>query len=103
VGELEHARQRAAVVRHAVVDAGRDGGATVQGPGRRRGVDELRRISNGSEGLYSYNLCCVSERDYQKMQGLHCAYFRQLRAIVAESTPSERVVLANLQLFALGR
>jgi transcriptional regulator with XRE-family HTH domain len=63
----------------------------------------LRRIQNGSEGLYSYNLFCVSERDYQKLQQLQRAYFRQLRAIVAESTPSERVVMANLQLFALSR
>jgi len=63
----------------------------------------LRRISSASEGLYSYNLFCVSEADYQKLQGLHRAYFRQLRAIVAESTPSERVVMANLQLFSLSR
>jgi hypothetical protein len=63
----------------------------------------LRRISSGSEGLYSYNLFCVSESDYQKLQGLHRAYFRQLRAIVAESTPSERVVMTNLQLFSLSR
>jgi hypothetical protein len=34
---------------------------------------------------------------------LHRAYFRQLRAIVAESAPSERVVMANLQLFSLSR
>ncbi|HKO89987.1 MAG TPA: DUF4423 domain-containing protein [Polyangiaceae bacterium] len=61
----------------------------------------LRRIVNGSEGLYSYNLFCVSERDYQKLQRLHRAYFRQLRATVAESAPSERVVMANLQLFSL--
>jgi hypothetical protein len=63
----------------------------------------LRRITSGSEGLYSYNLFCVSEADYQKLQSLHRAYFRQLRAIVAESTPSERVVMANLQLFSLSR
>jgi len=63
----------------------------------------LRRIVSGSEGLYSYNLFCVSERDYQKLQRLHRAYFRQLRATVAESAPSERVVMANLQLFSLSR
>jgi hypothetical protein len=61
----------------------------------------LRRITSGSEGLYSYNLFCVSESDYRKLQSLHRAYFRQLRAIVAESTPSERVVMTNLQLFSL--
>jgi hypothetical protein len=63
----------------------------------------LMRIKAGSEGLYSYNLFCVSEHDYAELQRLQRAYYRQLRAIVAESTPSERVVMANLQLFALSR
>lgn len=63
----------------------------------------LGRIERGDEGLYSYNLFCVSEHDYAELQRLHRAYFRQLRAIVAESSPSERVVMANLQLFALSR
>jgi len=63
----------------------------------------LGRIERGDEGLYSYNLFCVSERDYAELQRLHRAYFRQLRAIVAESAPSERVVMVNLQLFALSR
>lgn len=63
----------------------------------------LTRIERGDEGLYSYNLFCVSERDYAELQRLHRAYFRQLRALVAESAPSERVVMANLQLFALSR
>ena len=63
----------------------------------------LQRVAAGSEGLYSYNLFCVSERDYSELQRLHRAYFRQLRAIVAESQPSERVVMANLQLFPLSR
>ncbi len=63
----------------------------------------LSRIQAGSEGVYSYNLFCVSERDYEKIQRLHRAYFRELRAVVAESVPSERVVMVNLQLFSLSR
>jgi transcriptional regulator with XRE-family HTH domain len=63
----------------------------------------LERVAAGRDGLYSYNLFCVSERDYAELQRLHRAYFRQLRAIVAESQPSERVVMANLQLFSLSR
>lgn len=62
------------------------------------GVD---RIEAGKPGLYSYNLFCVSEKDYERLQVLHRAYFRQLRAIVAESEPSERAVMVNLQLFSL--
>ena len=63
----------------------------------------LERIGEQREGLYSYNLFCVSERDYVELQRLHRAYFRQLRAIVAESAPSERVAMVNLQLFSLSR
>lgn len=63
----------------------------------------LSRIREAREGLYSYNLFCVSERDYLELQRLQRAYFRQLRAIVAESAPSERVVMTNLQLFSLSR
>jgi hypothetical protein len=61
----------------------------------------LHRIEQELPGTYSFNVFCVSERDYQRLQQLHRSYFRQLRAIVAESTPSERVVMTNLQLFAL--
>ncbi len=61
----------------------------------------LDRIEGGDEGLYSYNLFCVSKADYEKLQALHRAYFRQVRALVAESSPSEEVVMMNLQLFRL--
>lgn len=63
----------------------------------------LERLERNDEGLYSYNLFCVSRKDYDKIQALHRAYFRQVRAIVAESKPSENVVLMNLQLFKLSR
>lgn len=63
----------------------------------------LERIERESdEGLFSYNLFSVSETDYQRLRELHLAYFRQLRSIVAQSEPAERVVLANVQLFRLG-
>jgi hypothetical protein len=32
---------------------------------------------------------------------MHIAYFRNMQALVAESTPSECVVLFNTELFAL--
>lgn len=66
----------------------------------RVGLDRLER---NDEGLYSYNLFCVSRADYERIQALQRAYFRQVRAIVAESEPSEDVVLMNLQLFRLSR
>jgi DNA-binding phage protein/DNA-binding Lrp family transcriptional regulator len=61
----------------------------------------LDRIEKEREGLYSFNLFTVSEQDYQRLRELHLAYFRQLRSIVANSSPAERVVVANVQLFTL--
>ena len=62
------------------------------------GIDRL-----GGEGLFSYNLFSISEEHYARLQALHRAYFEQMRAIVAESRRSDRVVLANVQLFSLAR
>lgn len=61
----------------------------------------VERMSSGSRGLFSYNLFTVSERDLARLRELHLAYFRELRAIVAQSEPAERVVVANVQLFGL--
>jgi len=61
----------------------------------------LERLEQDKEGLYSYNLFAVSERDYQRLRQLHLDYFRELRSIVAQSRPAERVVLAHLQLLPL--
>jgi transcriptional regulator with XRE-family HTH domain len=61
----------------------------------------VERMSAGSRGLFSYNLFTVSERDLVRLRELHLGYFRELRAIVAQSEPAERVVVANVQLFGL--
>jgi hypothetical protein len=59
------------------------------------------RLGQNAPGLFSYNLFTVSERDFERLRELHLAYFRQLRSIVAQSEPAERLVVANLQLFGL--
>lgn len=59
-------------------------------------------IRAGREGVYSWNVFSVSRADLARLQQLHLAYFRNLRAIVAESEPAECVVVANVQLFELG-
>jgi transcriptional regulator with XRE-family HTH domain len=61
----------------------------------------LDRLANPQSGLLSYNVFAVSESDLARIRELHIAYFRQMRGIVAQSTPSERVVLASLSLVAL--
>ena len=59
------------------------------------------RIRGGSPGQFSYNVFSVSEEDLERIRALHLAYFHALRSIVAESERNERVVVANVQLFAL--
>jgi hypothetical protein len=61
----------------------------------------LERLEQNADGLFSYNLFSVSERDYQRLRQLHLDYFRELRSIVAQSEPLERVVLAHLSLLPL--
>lgn len=60
------------------------------------------RILEGAPGQFSYNVFSVSRADLERIRDLHLAYFRAMRAIVAESEP-EVVAVANVQLFRLGR
>lgn len=54
-----------------------------------------------SSGLFSYNLFTVTESDYQRLRELQLAYYRELRTIVANSEPAERLILTNLHLLPL--
>jgi transcriptional regulator with XRE-family HTH domain len=61
----------------------------------------LERLRSGSEGHFSYNLFTVSDEDWALLQELHANYFQSMRRIIAQSTSSDRVVLANLHLMTL--
>ncbi|MSQ03107.1 MAG: DUF4423 domain-containing protein [Myxococcales bacterium] len=61
----------------------------------------VERLEAGAVGLFSYNVFSVSTSDHARLRDLHSAYFRELRAIVAQSSPGEEVVVANVQLFGL--
>jgi hypothetical protein len=60
-----------------------------------------QRAASDTQGLFCYNVFSVSEADYRRLCEMHLAYFEELRAIVSRSEPEERVVVANLQMFAL--
>jgi hypothetical protein len=59
------------------------------------------RMDAGAEGIFSYNVFAVSAADLKKIYELHQAYFQQIRNLSALSEPSERVALANIQIFPL--
>jgi enamine deaminase RidA (YjgF/YER057c/UK114 family) len=63
----------------------------------------LARLRAGDTGIFSYNVFAVSEADFQRINDLYRAYFRQVRSIIGQSEPSERVVLFCLQLLPLDR
>jgi DNA-binding phage protein len=61
----------------------------------------LSRLESGVNGVFSYNLMAVSRADLARLREMHIAYFRDMQSLVADSAPSECVVLFNADLFAL--
>lgn len=61
----------------------------------------LERLEAGVNGTFGYNLMAISRSDLARLREMHVAYFHSMQALVADSTPSECVVLFNTELFAL--
>lgn len=61
----------------------------------------LARAEAGVPGIFGYNLMSIARADLPRLRELHRAYFRDMQALVADSSPSECVVLFNADLFAL--
>ena len=61
----------------------------------------LQRMEAGVGGVFGYNLMSLSRADLARLREMHLEYFRSMQALVADSAPSECVVLFNADLFAL--
>jgi len=61
----------------------------------------LERLKARADGLFSHSVVAVSEADLQRIRELQKAYYQEVRAIVAQSQPVERVALLHLQLLPL--
>jgi hypothetical protein len=59
-------------------------------------------MRSGAEGSFSYNLFSVSRADYQRIEALHRAHFREIRSLVAASAPMECVGLMSMALLPFG-
>jgi hypothetical protein len=59
------------------------------------------RMPNHRDGVFSYSVFSVTEEDYAKLKALQQSYYRQVLATVRKTARSERVIVANVQLFAL--
>ncbi|MEQ1507008.1 MAG: helix-turn-helix domain-containing protein [Myxococcota bacterium] len=62
----------------------------------------LDRLRQGAPGAWSYNVFTVSEADLAKLEEMNRAHYRAVRALIAASSPAERVALIQLQLVPLG-
>jgi hypothetical protein len=62
---------------------------------RIEAASENRRVAS------AYNLFGVSHDDLDRLRELQRAYFREMRAIIARSTPVQSVVLATMQMVEL--
>ncbi len=73
-------------------------GRTVKSHWTREGAS---RIEQGAPGQFSYLVFSVSREDFERIREHHLRYFNTLRGIISESTPTEVVAVANVQLFGL--
>jgi len=80
--------------------ANREGARRLKAFWGRRAIDALEQEA---EGTFTLNLMSVSDADYERIRALTRSYFSDLRSIVAQSQPNQRVVLFCAQLLALDR
>ena len=101
-GQIRKARGRWRVTRVQSIDTRSSPGAGL----RLRewwaqvGLDYIRKERSG---LFSFNVFSISSADLERLEDMHRAYFRAMRALIANSEPPEHVVVANVQLFELSR
>lgn len=100
-GQIKRTRRGFRVARVMTVDTGRDAEANVALKQHWASVALDRMRADATGGMYSYNLFGVSEEDYERLRALQYEFFDRMRAIIASSPRSERVVLANIQLLPL--
>lgn len=99
-GDLVWDGQRYRSVESLTVDTGRDPSATraLAAFWMQQGAERVRSFG---EGNFAFNVFGVSQRDLERLRELQRAYFAELRAIIAQSEPTECVAVATFQLYPL--
>lgn len=99
-GQIRKAGQRWELVEAMALDVRKDPEAAA----RLRGFWGHVAAARTEQGLRGtmYTLCGVSARDLERLRELQKAYFNQVRTIIAQSQPVERVVLSLVQMLDLG-
>jgi transcriptional regulator with XRE-family HTH domain len=52
-----------------------------------------------NEDIFSYNVFSVSRTDFERLREMHAAFYREVRQIIAASTPTDVVAMYGTQLF----
>jgi transcriptional regulator with XRE-family HTH domain len=52
-----------------------------------------------SEDVFAYNVFSVSRTDFERLREMHAAFYREVRQIIAASSPTEVVAMYGTQLF----
>lgn len=60
-----------------------------------------RRIADGGEGNFAYLVFSTDDATLGAIEELRLRFFRELRALVANSARADRVAVTNVQLFAI--
>ncbi len=61
----------------------------------------LQRFDDGAPGAFGYNLFTISEKDHEALKALYVQYFENMRTLIANSSPGERLVLFCAQMVEL--
>jgi hypothetical protein len=101
-GQIERRRRRYEVVQRGAVETGTD---VVRRQALRAfwANTAIQRLSAGEPGVFAYNLFAIAESELERLTELHNEFFAKMRALVAASTPSERIVLFATQIVPLDR
>jgi hypothetical protein len=59
------------------------------------------RLEGERGGTFAYTVFGVAARDLSRIRELQTAYYRELRALIAQSEPVEHVALASFHLLPL--
>jgi transcriptional regulator with XRE-family HTH domain len=98
-GLIEERHGKYRVLRALTIDTRGRPGASLRLRRHWAAVGAERLAAPGARDLFAYNVFSVSRADFERIRELEQQYFREARAIVAASSPSEVAGLLSVQLF----
>ncbi|HTA88447.1 MAG TPA: DUF4423 domain-containing protein [Polyangiaceae bacterium] len=101
-GLIEERAGKYRVIRALTIDTRGRPGASLSLRQHWATIGAERLVAPGPRDLFAYNVFSVSRADFERIRELEQQYFREARAIVAASSPSEVAGLLIAQLFEWG-